>query len=312
MSSGGEPGARRLRTVRLSVTSRCDLACTYCGAAPGGRDALSLEELITLARAAWLAGARTLRLTGGEPLVREDLEELVAEAAHAPGSGEVAVTTNAQKLATRVRSLRRAGLRRVNIGLPSLDEATYHGMTGGRLGPALQGLEAALDVGLSPVKVNAVIVRGVNDSEVAAFVALAKDRPVEVRFIERMPFEGTDGMVPSARVGAEMASLIGERFLGAPRVTPTAEVFRPEGFAGAVGTISPMTKPFCGRCDRLRVTSIGRLRACLSEGGERDVMGLVRGGASEEQIAREMLSVFREKPACHNASFSGRMSHIGG
>ena len=321
---------RRLRTVRISVTGRCDLDCTYCNAASerSGAAELSADEIARIAAAARIAGARTVRLTGGEPLMREDLEEIVGRVRSA-GVEEVALTTNAQALSGRARSLREAGLDRVNIGLPSLRADSYRSITGGDVAPALGGLDAALDAGFRPVKVNVVVMKGANDAEIGDFVELARARPVEVRFIEHMPFAGTNNLVPAAEIREAIAAAVASGSMpgavrrptlgpavtaagGALESSPTAAMYRPEGFAGRVGVISPMTEPFCERCDRLRVTSEGRLRSCLSEPDEIDLRALLERGAGPEELAREFAAAFDRKPERHSASFSGAMRKIGG
>jgi len=304
---------RRLRTVRISVTGRCDLDCTYCNAAAERTETaeLSADEIARIAAAARIAGARTVRLTGGEPLMREDLEEIVGRVRSA-GVEEVALTTNAQALAPRAWSLREAGLDRVNIGLPSLGADSYRTITGGDVAPALGGLDAALEAGLRPVKVNVVVMKGANDAEIGDFVELARARPVEVRFIEHMPFAGTNGLVPAAEIRKAIAATVGPSYMDASESSPTAAVYRPEGFAGSVGIISPVTEPFCERCDRLRVTSEGRLRSCLSEPDEIDLRALLERGAGPEELAREFDAAFERKPERHSGSFSGAMRRIGG
>ncbi len=307
------PG-RRLRTLRVSVTSRCDLDCVYCNAprnAPG-EPGLSAREIALVTEAAGLAGATKVRLTGGEPLLRDEIVEIVSRVRASGRAFEIALTTNAQRLAALARDLSEAGLGRVNIGLPSLDEENYRRLTGGDLAPALGGLDAALAVGLGPVKLNAVITRGGNEHEIAGFVELARVRPVEVRFIERMPFAGADGLVPASEIRAALAEAVGGAWPGGPERSPTAEVYRPEGFAGAVGVIPSVTEPFCARCDRLRVTSEGALRSCLSEEGETDLRAMIRSGADAGALAREMSAAFERKPARHSGSFSGSMRGIGG
>ena len=319
---------RKLRTVRISVTSACDLDCVYCNAVRDGssRPGLRVEQVVRLAEAAVLAGARTVRFTGGEPLLRNDIEEIISHVRTVPDVRSLALTTNARRLAARARSLRKAGLDRVNIGLPSLRPETYRRITGGELAPALEGLDAALASGLAPVKLNVVVIRGENDDEIADFVELAREEPVDVRFIETMPFAGSDGLVPAREIRKAIAASAGVAALGEPQLSPTAEIYRPRpstspapseqyegrGFSGRVGIISPVTEPFCERCDRLRVTSDGRLRGCLSEPDAIDLRAMLRTGAGTEELAEAFRAAFRAKPSRHNASFSGSMRGIGG
>ncbi|MHC5054906.1 MAG: GTP 3',8-cyclase MoaA [Planctomycetota bacterium] len=307
--------------MRVSVTSRCDLDCVYCNA-PGAPDAeaeLSAGEIALVAEAAALAGATRIRLTGGEPLLRDDIVEIVSRLDAPAGANamEIALTTNAQALAACASELKAAGLDRVNIGLPSLDTDRYRRLTGGDLASVLEGLDAALRAGLEPVKLNVVVTHGGNEGEIPDFVCLARERPVEVRFIERMPFAGGDGLLPAPEIREAIAAALrgaglGDARLGAPDLSPTAELYRPEGFAGAVGVIPSVTEPFCARCDRLRVTSSGVARSCLSEPGGTDLRALIRSGAGAEDLARELEAAFGRKPARHSASFSGSMREIGG
>ena len=339
------PPTRSLRTVRISITGRCDLDCAYCNAAEGcpvPATELSVEDIVLLAEAAAAAGARTVRLTGGEPLLRDDVEEIVSRVRATGRVGEIALTTNAQRLAPRARGLKDSGLDRVNIGLPSLAPETYHGMTRGELRPALAGLEEAIAAGLTPVKLNVVLMRGRNAHEVGDFVRFAQENPVEVRFIERMPFAGrsrphsgarvaaahstssgrrpeprrgaaaSDGLVPAAEIREAVAAALGVEAVGDPELSSTAELWEFPGFAGSVGVISPVTEPFCDRCDRLRVTSDGRLRSCLSEPGETDLRDMLRAGTSPEAVARAMRDEFERKPVRHRATFRGSMRGIGG
>jgi cyclic pyranopterin phosphate synthase len=310
----GRAPARRLRALRVSVTSRCDLDCAYCNAPSGasGADELSPDEVVLVAEGAALAGATKIRLTGGEPLMRDDLFEIVSRLRAALARTEIALTTNARRLAARARGLRSAGLDRVNVGIPSLDAENYRRLTGGDIAPALEGVEAALAAGFAPVKLNVVVTRGGNEGDIPAFVDLARERPVHVRFIEVMPFAGTDGLVPATEIRAALAEACGRDALGDPTRSPTAEVYRLEGFAGAVGVIPSVTEPFCARCDRLRVTAQGRLRPCLSEPGETDLRAMLRSGAGARDIAREMRAAFDRKPLRHASGFAGSMRGIGG
>ena len=185
-------------------------------------------------------------------------------------------------------------------------------MTGGVLGRALEGMHAALAEGLAPIKLNVVLTRGINDGGVEDFVRLAERTPVEVRFIERMPFTGNDGMIPTHETLATIARILGRPLDRDVVATSTARTFAPAGFKGRLGTISPVSEPFCGRCDRLRVTSDGRVRSCLSEPNEVNIMDELRRGADEHEIARLLARAFASKPGRHSSSFVGPMRQIGG
>ena len=312
---------RDITYLRLSVTDRCNLRCTYCMPPEGicrgeHRQFLRYEELTEIAAAAVRLGVRKLRLTGGEPLVRRGAAELVAMLSAIPGVEDLAMTTNGTLLAPMAGALKKAGLRRVNISLDTLDRERYARITrGGRLEDALAGLEAALAEGLGPVKVNAVLMGGVNDGEIAALAALTRDRPIHLRFIELMPMGPAaafdpEAFIPVTRVLEQLPEL--EPL--APEPGSVARPYRLPGAVGTVGLISPLSRQFCGSCNRLRLTADGYLKPCLHSGEEIPLRGL-HGEALEAAVRRGIL----HKPPCHGAlaadcpSAAGRdMNEIGG
>lgn len=309
---------RAIAYLRLSVTDRCNCRCAYCMPAGGvpmlrHEDVCSFEELARITAACCELGVSKVRLTGGEPLVRRGLPELVRMLRAVPGVEELALTTNATLLAPLAVELAGAGLDRVNVSLDSLRPERYAAITrGGRLADALDGIRAARAAGLTPLKVNCVLMGGVNDDEVADVAGLARSEPVDVRFIELMPI-GEAARWPRARfvpADAVLAAL--------PELTPAgrdgvAELFSAPGWAGRVGLIRPMSHRFCAGCTRIRVTADGRLKPCLHSADEVPLRGLA-GDALREAI----LAGIALKPAHHgmdgaHASESARaMNEIGG
>ena len=292
---------RAIDYLRLSVTDLCNCRCTYClpgcGVAKRAHaDVCSLEELAAIAAACARLGVRKVRLTGGEPLVRRGVVGLVRMLASTPGIREVDMTTNATLLAPVATDLRAAGLSRVNVSLDSVDAATYAAITrGGRLADALAGLDAALAAGFDRVKVNCVVVGGVNDAGLADVASLARDRDIDVRFIELMPIGECADWPRERFVTADAALadvLAGAEPLGTRGV---AELWRPSLWRGRVGLIRPMSHRFCGACDRVRVTADGRMKPCLHSADEVDLRGL-----SGRALERAIVEAVRLKPAHHD------------
>ncbi len=306
---------REVRALRLSVTEACDLRCLYCmpeAGLPARGASLSDGELLAIVEAAVRCGVNKVRITGGEPLLRSGIAALCGRIARVQGIGTVALTTNGTRLAPLAAALRQAGVRRVNISLDSLNPARYRELTrGGDLNAVLAGLHAALAAGFERVKVNCVLIGGVNDGEIAEFVALTQEQPVEVRFIELMPM-GECARWPQERfVSAETV------LLRVPALTPcgaegVAHRYRLPGALGTVGLIRPMSDAFCGDCDRIRVTADGKLKPCLHSGVELDLRGL-----TGEALWRRIAEGIGEKPSAHALGGAGSetdrgMSQIGG
>lgn len=293
---------RLIEYLRVSVTERCNLRCVYCR--PGGdqgpvEDALSAADVANIVRAACMVGIRHVRLTGGEPLLREDLEDIVAAVAAIPGVADLALTTNGQDLASRARPLAAAGLRRVNISLDSLIPETYRALTGGELAPVLHGLEAALEAGLEPVKLNAVLAgrRALEWHELEAFVHLVGRWPVHVRFIEVMPGCGEAAYVPAR----DLLDRLRERYPLSPVAGPEgagpARYYRVGSSPGTVGVIAPVSEPFCRRCNRLRVNARGELVSCLFSPHRLDLGPALRAAEPVSAIAAQLRRAAEEKPA---------------
>ena len=306
--------------LRVSVTDRCDLHCVYCRprADPARQEhhSLTRAEVVRFVRAASACGVTKVRLTGGEPLLHKDIISIVRKLSSLGAVRFLGLTTNGQQLAPVAQALHRAGLQSVNISLPSLAPEVYRRVTGGVLGNVLAGLEAALRAGFAPVKLNVVVLRGINDGEVAALASLARRDPVEVRFIECMPFrhapQNSDLFVPAAEVLPKLQSL--GRLSPQPSLDPSSSAtrFAIRGFRGVVALIAPMTRPFCRKCNRIRLTADRRLRACLVDAGELDARRALSGGADAEAVRELIEKTMMLKPRLHSERFCGAMARIGG
>ena len=333
---------RRIDYLRISLTDRCNLRCIYCMPDEGvawkdHSEILSYEEIERFTRIAVEEGIGKVRLTGGEPLVRKGVAELVRALRHDVGVDSVALTTNATLLPRYARELRDAGLERINVSLDSLDADKYARITrGGKLADALAGLDAAFEVGFSPVKLNVVVVRSLQQ-DLLGFAKMTLERPLHVRFIEYMPVGETEegagctsevagwtreDSVPSEevleRVSAEGAAAgLGELLPvvreNAPGGWGPARYYRFAESQGTIGVISPLSHHFCAECNRLRLTADGRLRPCLFSDDELDVRTVLRAGTDEDvrAVVREALRIKPENHA-ERVGTMRRMSQIGG
>lgn len=320
---------RVIDNVRISVTDRCNFRCRYCMPEAGmvwldHGEILTYEEIGRLVRILVGMGISKARLTGGEPLMRKELPLLVQRLSAIEGLGDIALTTNGYFLAEQAGALARAGLRRINVSLDSLDPVTFEAMARRNyLDRVLAGIEAAHGCGLGPLKLNVVLIRGVNDGEVAGFAELARSRPYVVRFIEFMPIGSDDGW-SNDRVVTTAEVLATLRRLGYDTVpiggdgTHPADRYRFADGAGELGFISSVSQPFCGSCNRIRITSDGKLRTCLFSLDETDLRGPLRGGAEDgaiREIIRAAVAAKEEGHLINRSEFErpGRtMSSIGG
>jgi cyclic pyranopterin phosphate synthase len=272
---------------------------------------LTFEEIARVAHAAAAIGLRKLRLTGGEPLIRAGLPELVAALARIPGIEEVSLTTNGVLLAGLAEPLARAGLARINVSLDTLQPERFARITRfGRFDQVWRGIEAAERAGLTPVKLNMVVVRGLNDDELEGFARLTVRRPWNVRFIELMPI-GNQGdwganfpgegrrFVPAAEMRGRLATLGQLLPVNGPRGNGPAQTYRLLGAAGTLGFISPVSQHFCAGCNRLRLTADGRLRPCLLRDGEVNLAPALRAGADVPEIQGLIMRAVLAKPQCH-------------
>ena len=300
---------RRVEYLRVSVTDKCNLRCVYCmpeeGTAWLRRDEiLSYEEIAEIVRVMAEMGLRSVRLTGGEPLVRKDLDRLAALIAAVPGIDDISLSTNAVLLAPVAESLRRAGVGRVNVSLDSLrpERADAIARRPGTLRRVVEGLDAALAAGFGPIKINVVLMRGWNDDEVADFAELSRSRPLHVRFIEVMPTESNvrlsaDGFVSCEEALARLSELDALEPVAGPRGNGPATYYRLPGALGTVGAITPMSHDYCGSCNRMRLTADGQLRPCLFGSIQTPLRDSLRSGRPLRPLIAETLRV---KPERHH------------
>ncbi len=327
-----DPFGRVIKDLRISITDRCNFRCTYCMPEEGMKwlpraDVMTFEEIERLAKVfVERYGVESIRLTGGEPTVRAHLPVLVAKLAalrHAGGPIDLAMTTNGATMRLVAGTLREAGLRRVNISLDTLDRAKFAEMTRrDELPNVLDGIAAAQDAGFDPVKINAVIERGVNDDEIVDLATFGREHGVEVRFIEFMPLDADGHWVNDQVVGQdEIVAAINEVYaieqMPARGAAP-ADRFRYLDGRGTVGVIPTVTKPFCGDCDRVRLTAEGDFRTCLFATTEVTLLDVLRSGGSDDDIAQLIEAAVATKWAGHrinqvNFVRPGKsMSQIGG
>jgi cyclic pyranopterin phosphate synthase len=340
---------RVLRDLRISITDRCNFRCLYClpetEAAHNfyrGRWAnlpnstpivqqwvprsriLSFEEIERVVRIAVGLGIQKIRLTGGEPLLRNDVELLVARIARIPGIQDLAMTTNGFLFPEKARKLRDAGLRRISFSLDSLDAANFKKITGrDGLEEVLTSIKLAQDLGFHPVKVNAVVIREMNDHEIVALAEFAREHNLSFRFIEFMPLDSARAWLKEMVVpGQEVLGRLKARFAlqpvrsENPAETATRWVF--EDGRGEIGIIAPVSEPFCGHCNRIRMTADGKIRTCLFSVTEHDLRSMLRGSSSDEEIIEWLKGVIWQKEERHHIGevdfvpASRSMSCIGG
>lgn len=321
---------RRIRYLRVSVTDRCNLRCSYC--MPSGpdhweprEDHLSAPEIERVVRVAANLGVERIRLTGGEPLMRRDLVEIAGRIGAIAGIQDLSLTTNGVFLDRLALPLRQAGVHRVNVSLDSLDPHTFDAITGrdGHHHQVLAGIEAAIAAGLRPVKLNIVALKGVNGEEILDFVAFARRTGVMLRFIEQMPMGQHDAWHPDRYLSCEA---IRRRIESVHPLDPIdgvigngpARHFQIRGTATTIGFITPMSSNFCPACNRMRITPDGFLRPCLSPSQELDLRTPLRHGADDESIARVFRDAMTIKPERHEFQWEApvvlarSMSQIGG
>jgi cyclic pyranopterin phosphate synthase len=318
---------RRINYLRLSITDRCNLRCTYCMPAAGVSalghgEILSYEEMLRVARVAVSLGIEKIRITGGEPLVRRGVVEFVARVGALPGLRDFSLTTNGLLLADSAAALRQAGLRRVNVSLDTLRPEVFERIARRPgLERVLAGLAEARRVGLAPIKVNVVALRGVNDGEILDFAAFAQEQACEVRFIEFMPSAAEAWEGSQVLTSAEVLAVLGSRYDLQPTENGSAagpsRTFQLPG-GGRVGVISPLSDHFCGSCNRLRLTAAGSLRSCLFSQQETDLRPLLRSAADPGALAAAIRAAVHSKPERHAAgedelqSCGLSMSRVGG
>jgi len=313
---------RRINYLRISVTDRCNLRCIYCMPPEGvpliaHNELLSYEEISAIVQVAVELGINKIRLTGGEPLVRSELPRLIDMLSHIEGVDDISLTTNGTLLKECASKLKQAGLRRVNISLDTLKADRFRYITRlGELKDAIDGIKAARDAGFYPVKINMVVMQGINDDEVLDFARLTYEKEWHIRFIELMPFAGVSQFVPSSEL-RQRIELLGSLEPGPPITgNGPAKYYRLPEAKGTIGFISPMTEPFCSHCNRLRLTSNGQLCPCLLSDDSIDLKKPLRNNASLEELRHLMLKVVASKPEQHHLLDglipNRRMSQTGG
>lgn len=333
---------RTIRCLRISVTNMCNLRCVYCMPQKGFElmrhdEILTFEEIATVVCHAVSLGIDNIRLTGGEPLVRKNIQKLVSMLLSVEGISNLTMTTNGILLKKYAKILKQMGLSRLNISLDTLNNKKYADITrGGNIKDVIDGIDEALKVGFENTKINVVVMRGINDNELSDFARLSFDRELEVRFIELMT-SGTKSMAEEGRfVPSEE---IFHRLRDVGRLIPIdthvgygpAKMYKVDGATGTIGFISPVSEPFCGNCNRLRLTSDGKLRSCLLRGGEVDIKGIIRARQDDAvgqarlndkvvgrayETSQTLEDAFRlvstMKPVSHSGSGAFEMQHIGG
>ena len=324
---------RPMESLRISVTDRCNLRCTYCMPKAAFAhhlflaqdDLLTFDEIERLARIFISRGVRKIRLTGGEPLLRPHLENLIARLAQLPGLEELALSTNGLLLAEKAESLRAAGLERINLSLDAIDDGVF-GTINGMGRPAtsvLYGLDAALAAGLR-VKVNMVVERGVNDAQIVPMARHFAERGVPLRFIEFMDVGNTNGWTPKLVVsGAEIRAMLAGEFVLEPeegQPSDTAQRYRCRRTGARFGFVDSVTQPFCRNCNRLRLSADGRVFTCLFSRHGHDLRQLLRSSASDDELAQRISQIWlaREdryselRSQIHGEEPKVEMSYIGG
>ena len=325
---------RVMRDLRVSVTDRCNFRCLYClpeteeaadfyrvkydalrNPSPGTPIArewkpraqiLSFEEIERIVRIGVELGIQKIRVTGGEPLVRHDVETLVARLADIPGVTDLAMTTNGFLFPQKGRALRRAGLQRVSFSLDSLESANFKKITGrDGLRSVLASIDLAQELGLLPVKVNAVVIRGLNDHEIEALAEFARLKDLSFRFIEFMPLDSgrawqKELVVPGREILRRLQARFELRPVCSSNPSETAKRWSFADGRGEIGIIAPVSEPFCGHCNRLRLTADGKIRTCLFSLTEPDLKPLLRGGASDETLRQRLQEIVWQKEERHH------------
>jgi cyclic pyranopterin phosphate synthase len=316
---------RRINYLRLSVTDRCNLRCQYCMPADGvpklsHSDILSFEELQRIAEQSVALGIEKIRITGGEPLVRRGVVGFLAKLAAIGGLKEIVLTTNGMLLREMAADLRHAGVQRLNVSLDSLNPETFATITrGGNLNQALDGIAAAEEAGFPPVKINMVVMRGINDSEVLEFAALTLQKPCTVRFIECMPTRMEPGWKSLCVTGREILEQIAHQYPLVPldhgNTAGPARNFKIIGAAGTIGVITPISDEFCASCNRIRVTASGMARGCLFASEGVDLKPYLQ--CDDDKLKEVLSQIMWKKPSQHrllkvdsHAPFT--MAQIGG
>lgn len=294
---------RHINYLRVSVTKRCNLNCTYCGTKSEKSAELSPSEIEKIVRAFAFHGITKVRLTGGEPLVREDIAEIAARINKIEGIKKLAITTNGIKLKKYAQELKNAGITAVNISLDTTDRQQFKAITGfDGLNSVYEGIAECEKVGLSPIRLNAVLTKGVNDNEAGNLIEIARTRKIDVRFIELMPFS-SDGENDSLIIKGE--DILSEFPFLKPFVKDgtsdfekgVARYYTADGFEGRIGFITPVSQQFCSECNRIRLLSDGKIKPCLGNPEEYDIMKFID---DDEKLKEEVKRIILSKPSSHS------------
>ncbi|AFM39841.1 molybdenum cofactor biosynthesis protein A [Desulfosporosinus acidiphilus SJ4] len=309
---------RQINYLRISITDRCNLRCKYCMPSEGvawmpHENILSYEEILRIMRISTQLGFHRFRITGGEPLVRKGILEFLGKGAQIPGVDDLMLTTNGLLLPEMAFGLKAAGVQRVNISLDTMNPERFAEITrGGDVSKVIQGIFRSLEAGLNPVKVNVVVVRDFNTQELPGFLTLAKQYPIHIRFIELMPI-GTSSERRSDFVSIqEMKELLGVKQYIPTKEVPgggPAEYFRPDDYKGSIGFISALSRHFCNTCNRIRLTPDGKLRPCLHNEREIDLLEGLRNGSSDQELLDIFAQAVWYKPAEHRMNEEALQGH---
>ena len=305
---------RKHTYLRISLTERCNLRCQYCMPAEGvplqpQERILTFEEIIRLSKIFISGGVNKIRLTGGEPLVRKDVEQLIGQLGQLKGLKTLALTTNGLLLPKKLDRLQSHGVNLLNISLDTLSPEKFKEITR-RAGfdRVLQAIDMAIDRGYTPLKVNCVVIKGFNDDELGSFVAWTKDKPIEVRFIEYMPFDGNNWQDGGFMTYTEMIERIEKDHPALVRLqdgpNDTSKTYQVPGYLGRVGFITSMSEHFCGSCNRLRLTADGNLKVCLFGNAEISLRDAMRSGATDEELKEYIDAAVKRKKARHAGMYN--------
>ncbi|WP_373483644.1 GTP 3',8-cyclase MoaA [Acetobacterium sp.] len=297
---------RKIEYMRISVTQKCNLKCIYCD--PDGEnckgsedDSLTPRELEKITRSMVNAGIRKIRITGGEPLLRRDICEIISRIAKIDGIEDICMTTNGIHLLKMAGDLKAAGLRRINISLDSLKPEKFKFITGGGdLKRTMDGIDRTLELGMTPVKINTVLIKGINDDEIDDLIELTRNRPIEVRFIELMPMGsfGADNRDKIIHNDDLIAARPGLQYQARTDKGSPAIYYQMDGYNGKIGFISPMSHQFCADCNRIRLTSDGKIRPCLGNNGEVNIRQALN--LKPEDFNQIVSQIIRDKPRGHH------------
>ncbi|MCL5986890.1 MAG: GTP 3',8-cyclase MoaA [Actinobacteria bacterium] len=315
-----DPFGRKLNYLRISVTDRCNLRCIYC--APSRKiewkrrdEILTLEEIIIIVRLFVEMGIKKVRLTGGEPMVRKNLKQLILQLSLMPEINTIAMTTNGVLLKNEAQALRALGVNRLNISLDTLRKERFERITlSDHYDDVLEGINAALEAGFTPLKLNVVMIAGVNDDEIIDFVEFIKDKPINVRFIEYMPFKfnkwDRNNYISCKKIRSQIEKIYNLIPIEENESTSgPAKNFQIDGFTGTVSFISPISEHFCGICNRIRLTAEGSIKSCLLSPAEVNLRSMLRKGIKEDEIKETICLAVSLKPKCHASV--GTLTKIG-